>query len=610
MLQTMRSSAKYIFWFIAIAFVGGFLLGQTSGLLGRAPVTTTTVVARVNGEDILYQQYLAAEQRAVQQEEQRTGHALTLDERQRVADRAFDNMVADILLAQEYRKRGITVSDDEIIEMAQYSPPQDLMQSPELQTEGRFDPEKYRRFLASPVAKQQGLLAGLENYYRNEIPRQKLFAQIAADVYVPDLRLWYAYRDTHDSAQVSFVAFDGTRVADAGITVTDAEIQAYYDAHKKSFDRPGRAVVSVVRIPRLITAADSAIARQRILGLRNEIAMGGKFEDVAKRESADSGSAVNGGDLGKGAKGRFVKEFEDAAYALKTGELSQPVLTPFGYHLIRVDSRSGDTLSLRHLLVRITQSDSSAALTDRRADSLANMAANQESGKKFDEAARALGLPVQQFVALEGDPLMDNTGKYVPNVSAWAFQGAKAGETSELFDAEDAYILARLDSIVAGGQQTVAQAREEIVREVKLQKKLAQLVPQAQALSTAAASSTLEAAAQAKSMPVEKSAPFTRLANVPGLGRLNEAVGAAFTLPIGQVSGPVQTKNGVFVLRVDRRVPADSAAWVAQKEVQRQQLSQGLRQQRVQEYLDNLRKAAKVDDRRKDIQAAARRSAT
>ena len=109
--------------------------------------------------------------------------------------------------------------------------------------------------------------------------------------------------------------------------------------------------------------ADTAAARDRAAAIRAEVAGGAKFEDVAQRESADSVSGARGGDLGRGPRGRFVPEFETAAYALEPGELSQPVQTQFGYHVIRVDEKKGDTLALRHILVRIGQSDSTAAQT-------------------------------------------------------------------------------------------------------------------------------------------------------------------------------------------------------------------------------------------------------
>ncbi|HEY0529652.1 MAG TPA: peptidyl-prolyl cis-trans isomerase [Gemmatimonadaceae bacterium] len=603
----MRASAKYIWIFIVILFVGGFLLAQTSGLLGRAPVTQTTAVASVNGEDILATTWYQTTQNLEQQASQRTGQTISLDERERLSDQAFDQLVSDALLRQEYKRRGITVTDQEILDAARYNPPPQLMQAPDLQTDGQFDPAKYQRFLQSPMARQEGLLYQLEQYYRTEIPKEKLFDQIATDVYVSDDDLWRRWQDTHDSASVSFVLFEPDRISDSAVRVSDDEVRAYYDTHKKQFDRPGRAKVSVIIIPRAVSAQDSAAVRARALALRARILGGEKFEDVAKAESADSASAVNGGSLGRGAKGRFVAPFEQAAYALKPGEISQPVLTQFGYHIIRLDEKKGDTIALHHILLRIQQSDSAAAQTDRRADSLSRMAAQTDQPAKFDEAARALHIPVLRAQAVEGNALTIN-GQYIPSVGPWAFQGARPGETSELFDSEDGYYLARLDSLTPGGTLTLDQAKSDIRTYLVRQKKIDALVPQARNYAKVAAASSLEQAAKLMNLHIVKTQPFTRVTGVPELARLPEAVGAAFTLPLNTVGEPLRSMDGVVVERVDSRTTANRAAFETQKEVLRQQEIQQRRQQRVREYLTNLRLAAKIDDRRKKVELSSRRT--
>src|SRR6185436_11204066 len=174
-------------------------------------------------------------------------------------------------------------------------------------------------------ARQEGLLLQLEAYYRDAIPREKLFEQITSDVYVSDAQLWQIWKDTRDTAQISYIALRPEMLPDTAVTVPANEISDYYDKNKKDFERPAKARISVIILPRTISAADTAVARNRALGLRERIVKGAKFED--------------------------------AAYALKVGDLSQPVLTPFGYRIIRVDERKGDTLSLKHILVRIQQSD-------------------------------------------------------------------------------------------------------------------------------------------------------------------------------------------------------------------------------------------------------------
>src|SRR3569833_1534800 len=464
---------------------------------------------------------------------------------------------------------------------------------------------KYQRLLGSPQARQGGLLVQLENYYRSEIPREKLFEQITGAAYAPPTELWRAWRDQHDSAQVSFVAFKPSPDDAAAKALSAADLRPYFDAHKSEIQGPGRAILSVIMIPRAVTAADTAAAKAKAEALRQEILKGAKFEDVARRESADSASGAQGGDLGARGKGSYVPVFVYAAYALAVGQVSEPVQSPFGFHLIRVDSKKGDTLSLHHILVRITASDSAMPRIDREADRLTTIAA-QSTSAHFDSASKTLSLPVMRAIAFEDQPAVA-AGQIVPGASAWAFGGAKVGETSEMFDDENGYYVARLDTLQEGGDPKFETVKDLVRMRVAAQRAVDKLVPDAQKVSSAAASSTLEAAAQAAGKQVTQSPMFSRASNVQGLGQFNEAIGASFSLPTGAVSQPVKTDDGVYVLRVDKRVVADSAQWAAQKEAQKTIRLQQLRQQRIQMFLQDLRKSAKVDDHRKEINAATRR---
>jgi parvulin-like peptidyl-prolyl isomerase len=201
-------------------------------------------------------------------------------------------------------------------------------------------------------------------------------------------------------------------------------------------------------------------------------------------------------------------------------------------------------------------------------------------------------------------------GRPIPSVSAWAFGGARVGETSELFDDDNGYYLARLDTLHAGGEPKFENVKEQVRAKVAAEQQIDKLVPAAQQFATAAAANGLEAAAKAADKKVEQTSMFARSSFVAGLGQFSQPVGAAFGLPVGAISQPVKAPNGVFVLRVDKRALADSAAWAAQKQAQRTTRIQQLRQQRLQMFVEDIRKAAKVDDRRKQIQAAMRRQET
>lgn len=601
----MRSIAKYIWIFLFIAFVGGFLLGDVSGLIGRAPVTASSVVATVNGEEIPYLTWQNLVNTLAQQEQQQAQRGITLDDQRRLEDQAFEQLVGDVLLTQEYERRGIRVSDAEIREAALSSPPPQVYQNPDFQTDGRFDPAKYRRFIASPVARQQGLLLQLENYYRSELPKTKLYAQLIADAWVSEAQLWRAYQDQRDSATVQYVALRPSPADIAAASVAEKDLRAYYDRYKTRWTRRGRAVVSFVALSRTPTAADTAATQAKAAALRAEIVAGADFADVAKRESADESSAVNGGELPKGGRGRFVPEFEAAAYALRPGQISEPVRTTFGWHLIKLEARTGDTLSLRHILLKVTQGDSSATATDKTADRLAALAGGSTDRTALDSAATALTLLVTQIEVQDGQPA-NHLGRPLPGVSGWAFSGVTAGETSDLLDDENGYYLARLDSLTVGGPQAFDDVKNEIRTVLQGRAAAAAMRGKAEALLADARSSDLTAAAAKAGLVVETAGPFVRQGFVAGLGFANPAIGAAFSAPIGRPT-LAMGDEGAFVIVPVARTAASREAFETEKAMLREQALQGLRQRRVQEFLEQMRRTADIDDRRREINASLRR---
>jgi peptidyl-prolyl cis-trans isomerase D len=606
-LQQMRSAAKYIWIVLVIAFVGGYLFLDLSGLLGTQAVTSGTSVGKVDGTDITYAQWIARTNALLQQQEQ-AGRTLDRDDRAALEDRAFDDLVMEIILKRELDRRHIVVTDEEIKDAARHNPPPYMLQLPDLQTEGRFDPAKWERFLASPAVRQQGLLNQLEMYYRDMLPQAKLQGQLASEVYVSDAQLWRTYQDLHDTAVVSFVAFRPAPGADsaARTKVSDSDVAAYYNAHKNVMRTQARAIVTALVISRTPTTADTAAARARAEAARQRITRGEKFEDVAKEVSEDSVSAAEGGKL---PATRFVPEFEDAARKLRRGQVSEPVRTQFGWHIIRLDSLKGDTVSAHHILIRIRQGDAAATATDRLADTVAKIAANAEDGRRLDSAVVRTGLPAVNIEVIEGQRALAPDGTTpLAGLSQWATSsGARVGEVSELFDSDDAYFIARIDSIVPGGEAPLSRVREDIRLFLARKQAIEDLKPRAAEFARAALSSSFEAAAKAADLKVEQTGPFTRMQFVPGLGQATAPIGAAFTLASGAISEPVASDDGVYVIRVDRRVPADRTAWLAQRDQQREQILRRLEEDRWRQYIGALRDAAKVVDNRKKVLAASRR---
>jgi peptidyl-prolyl cis-trans isomerase D len=225
----------------------------------------------------------------------------------------------------------------------------------------------------------------------------------------------------------------------------------------------------------------------------------------------------------------------------------------------------------------------------------------------LDSAAATVGLPRLDLEIVDGQRAMSIDGTALPGLAQWALKsGAGIGEVSELLDSEDAYFLARLDSLVPGGEPPLTRIRDDIRQYLARKKAVQALEPDARSFAAAAVASSLEAAAEVRGLTVSSTEPFTRLGFVPGVGQSTGAVGAAFTLPVSAVSAPIVTDDGLYVIRVDRRWPASQDTWQEQRDVQRMEMVQRLQQDRYRQYLGALRAEAKVSDKRVEVMATYR----
>src|SRR5216683_3176338 len=348
MMRSMRAITKPVFFVVAITFIGWMAYGQVSDIIGGG----RDVVLKVDGEVVRTPEFQQRYQAAMEQYRRQQGLGrLTREDEQQLQKQVADQVIQDKLLERAYRRLGITVSDQEIIEAARSGPPpqilQQVVQDPTFQTNSQFDITKWQRYLSSagPEFSTQ-----IEQLYRAYLPQRKLQEYLTADLYMSDARLWRIWRDQHESVTVALLAIRPEDIPDSLAPVSDAELERSYQAHRDDFKRPAAAWLSYVRVSRVPDAADSAAALARARAVRAEIASGkAKFEDVAKKESADSGSAARGGDLGwvKRNEPGFDPRFLAGLRTLPVGTLSQAVASAFGYHLIRIDRAKGDSFDAR-----------------------------------------------------------------------------------------------------------------------------------------------------------------------------------------------------------------------------------------------------------------------
>ena len=598
MMRSMRRSARYIFWVLAIAFVAWLALDYSGVVSQRSG--SAGVAGKVNGTDIRLDAFYEAVNLAHEQRRANGQEApLTAEGRRQLEDQVFDQMVQQILLQQEYRRRKITISDQEIRDAAFNAPPPELMQAEQFQTDGRFDIEKYRRFLqtASPEYAQ-----ALEARYREELPRIKLFQQLIAGYVVSDSQLWQMYRDRHDSITVRLLRIRPEQaIDDTAVSVSDGDVAAYYREHREEFREPARAYLSYVVVPARITARDSAAALERAQAVLSEIRGGGDFAAVANRESGDTTSRAEGGSLGWIRRGETVAPFDSAVFRLRPGVVSDLVPTMFGYHIIRVEAVDGDSAETRHILIRVEIAEDRLYGIEAQADSLDRIAAEQTDGALLDTAATALGLPVRHAEVREGDRVALDDGRFVPDAGLWAFE-ARESETGSVIDGPGGYYLFRLDSLAPEGVPPLDAIRNRVTRAAILQQKVVAARDMADAIAERIRSGvSLTAAAEQRGLSVVTTEPFSRLDPAAQLYSRPVVVGTAFGLGVGETAGPIASGDDLFFVELVTRRLAERSQWELQKEAQRSQVMTQLRQQRIAEMLQSLQASADVVDRRREI---------
>lgn len=145
-----------------------------------------------------------------------------------------------------------------------------------------------------------------------------------------------------------------------GIKVSDKEVKEFYNVYKDSLpDQNDEYELAHIILSRKVSEAEKTAAKNIALELLDSVKQGLDFSELAKKYSGDSMSAIQGGDLGYAKKGTFVKEFEEAVYSLKPGEVSDIVETEYGYHIIKLNEKQGDKIRSQHILIKFPKLESS-----------------------------------------------------------------------------------------------------------------------------------------------------------------------------------------------------------------------------------------------------------
>ena len=561
MLQTIRDRAQGIFaWIILILIIVPFALWGIQNYFSTGKEKPIAVVGdREFFERDLIRLY----------EQQYARFADRYDEAE-LKRQALERLIDDEVLFQTAVAKHLSVSDAQV---AQF-----IRSLPFFQTEGRFDEEKYQRLLAT-----QGLTTAV---FVAQVRRTLLMEQLRRSVIdsafatEPETRRFYQLQNQQRS-----IAYLILPLSTQGIEISDEEITAYYQQHRDQFLTPERVTIEYVtlaiddiartikpdeeelkryyeeqrqafttpeqrRIRHILIAvpenADEKAkqkAREKAESIRQRLLAGEDFAKLAREYSDDPGTKAKGGDLGFLRRGVLDKTFEKVAFSLPGGEISEPVETRFGYHIIQVtDIKPGKVKPFEQVKDEILETLRRQEAENRfyeLGEQLAQLA--YENPQSLEPAAEALGLEIRTegpFSREAGEGIAAN-----PKVRAAAFSAeVLEGNNSEPVELEDGRVVVlRVKEHYPAKQRPLDEVRARIITELQRQRARRQLEQQAESWLARLKQGTKLEAIAAKA-GVEVKAVRLRRNPKPGDAELTELIEPVFQAP--------KPKNRPVFLRV------------------------------------------------------------
>jgi parvulin-like peptidyl-prolyl isomerase len=560
MFEMLRKLIFPIIITVLVFFVAMIVLQWGLGFSGRNRNVQADIAGVVNGEEVSWQAYYQAVNNLYQNERgsRGTDYEIPDDRARQLEEQAWDELVADRLIMQQGKRLNITVTGNDIYDYLKRYPPAFLRQAPELQTDGQFDYQKYLALMVDPQA--AGFWAGIEPSVREDLKRIRVQQEVIEAAHVTEEEVRQAFIDRFEKVTLGVVNTQTTRFSNLVPDPSDDELRAYFEENLDKYPVGERVTLDIVKIAKEPSQFDQEAAERQAREIYDSVTSGSDFEEFARVYSDDPGSAAQGGDLGWFAAGRMVKEFDSAAFAMKEGEISAPIKTPFGWHIIKhlgyrveVDQREAHCM---HILIK---PEASPQTLDADWQKLENVR-TATSEVSFAEAAEAEGLQIHS------NPPVERKG-YVTYIGAgeqvldWAFR-AKVGEVSEVLDLPGNFSVLQVTDRLPAGTASFDDIKMAVKRDfrnermAKICRDTVQMV-----YDEIGRGRSLEDAARMFGLEYEKLNPASRDATLPRLGSDPKLIGTAFGLKVGAVSKPLDYAAGTVIFEVLDHQTADLTAF-------------------------------------------------
>ena len=615
-LQSGNKAAKYLLAGFLLIIAASMVTYLIPGFMTDTAASETGVVASVGGHDI-HKEEVARMVQAQARGNQIPDFYLPI-----LRQQAVRQLIQQAELQYESERMGLSVSDQEFRDELQYGPYKQAFfpggkwigseKYKEMLTQGGTTVENFERDVrldllqrklvnvigASAAASE----ADVEKAFKDQNTKVKFeyailkLEDVSKTIKPTDTELKAFYdankpRYTNsipEKRQIKYFVLNDKNFADK-VTIDPAEIQRAYSANQNAYRIPERVKVRHILIETPKPGPDGKVDQKGIDGARakaqdvlKQIKATGDWEGLAKKYSGDPGSKDKGGELGWLGRGQTVAEFDKVAFAQNKGQISDPVQSSFGFHIIQTEDKEDAHLKpLAEVKPQIEE-----AIKQEKIKGLMSQAATDAEGiaqkQGLDKAAAKYGAPVISSNPIARTDALPGIGPQPQLMDAIFSVNDKAGPQAS--QTPQGTVVFEVTKIDPARTPSLEEIKDKVTADFKNQRAADILRRKIQEMADRAhAEHDLAKAAKEAGATVKTSDLVSRTAQVPDIGSMSGPAAAAFTMKQGEISGPLNLGASQAVLQiVEKQEPSASDPEFAK---QRDQLRERLASQKRQEVL-------------------------
>ena len=563
LITNMRSRMQVVMWTILVLFVTSMAIG---GLVGGASITDIfsgrqgNEVGSLNGKPILFEDFNQLVSNEINRMDQQSGRLISDEEREYIRAVVWERLIADLIIQEQIVENKIVVGDEEVLFQMKNNPPPFLQNSDAFQSFGRFDLEKYLDAVLNPG---QIDWKPIEDFMQNVyLPSYKLqqyitnSAAISSTDVLEDYKkrfLDYKIEVLHVTEKAIDQDFYNDLLADRP---SDDELNKIYNENISEYDQPELRYLKYVKWPIISNATDSLRVKLEAEDLIFRLNDGEDFALLANTYTQDPSNSADpqnlkGGDLGWFNKGQLLPEFEIASFEAEKGSIVGPILTQYGYHVIKVNDKrtveSNEQVNASHILLTIQPGRG----TENELKDIASIFALEATEFGFFALADSLGLEIQESNGLRKESIfVDNFGVGRSAVN-FAFNNVE-GSTSDAIKNDNFYGVFFLDKVDKETVISFENVKEDLKNEFLSEFKKNHIKTLAQSMkdNNQGEMNLSEIYKDNENLEYVAETNSALIGSFESIGKSNFIVGALADAKEGDILGPLPTLRGQAFLRV------------------------------------------------------------